>query len=333
MSARFASGARWLTIAVLAALFGFPLFWTLTMAFKPEAEWNPAGHPDWWPQHPTLHNFASVLGLQTPRDTQLLQQPSRSALGAIENSLIAAGAGTALALAVGILTAYGIARFRAGGRWLPFQILQLRLFPPIVLIIPLFFVWIELGLWGTIAGLAIIYGAITLPFVVWLTRSFLLEIPRETSEAAIADGCTHWSAFLKVMLPQMKGAIAAIALFVFILNWSDLLIALFMTDDSTQTAPVFLASLENDEFQRQFGPQAALAVILATPPVVIGVFAQRYLVRGLTFEAIRTRTSTQRAWLGDTRLYVGHPTNGGLVESNADGHAALAVSTDDEARE
>ena len=112
-------------------------------------------------------------------------------------------------------------------------------------------------------------------------------MPRETTEAAIADGCTHWSAFYKVVLPQMKGAIAATALFVFILNWSDLLIALFMTNDSTQTAPVFLAQLENDELQRQFGHQSALAVILATPPVVLGMFAQRYLVRGLTFGAIR----------------------------------------------
>ncbi len=68
-----------------------------------------------------------------------------------------------------------------------------------------------------------------------------------------------------------------------------------MTNDSTQTAPVFLASLESDEFQRQFGPQAALAVILATPPVVLGVLAQRYLVRGLTFGAISGGTSRRRS--------------------------------------
>ena len=92
----------------------------------------------------------------------------------------------------------------------------------------------------------------------------------------------------------MKGAIAATALFVFILNWSDLLIALFMTNDSSQTAPVFLASLVADKGQRQYGPQAALAVILAAPPVVIGMCAQRYLVQGLTFGAIRSRTPPRR---------------------------------------
>ena len=173
------------------------------MAFKPLEEWQPAGGVVWWPQKLTLENFTGVLGLRTQKQSPFFQPPIRSAIDAIENSLIAAGAGTVIALGVGILAAYGIARFRAGGRRLPFQILQLRLFPPIVLVIPLFFVWVELGLWGTLAGLAIVYAAVTFPFVVWLIRSFLQDSQREASEAAIADGCTHWGAFLKVVMPQM----------------------------------------------------------------------------------------------------------------------------------
>ena len=287
MSARCWSGARWLALALLAAAFAFPLYWTVTMAFKPRPEWNPPGHVVWWPEKPTLDNFTGILGLRAPERSEFLEQPTRSASTPIKNSLLAAGGGTILALVIGVPAAYGIGRFRAGGRLLPFQILQLRMFPPIVLLVPLFFLWAELSLLGTLHGLAIIYAAVTFPFVVWLVRSVLLELPRETAEAAIVDGCTHWGAFFKVVLPQLKGVIAATALFVFILNWTDLLIALVMTDDSTRTAPVFLAFLQADEFERQFGPQAALALILMVPPAILGLFVQRYLVRGLTFGAIR----------------------------------------------
>lgn len=285
---------RWAALAAFGVVFGFPLYWTITMAFKPEDEWQPYKGNIWWPRHFTLDNFTGVLGLRTQKPSPFFEPPIRSAVSAIENSLIAAGGGTLLALVVGILAAYGIARFGGGGRGLPLRMLQLRLVPPIVLVIPLFIVWVEFGLWGTLSGLAIIYAGVTLPFVVWLIRSFLQDLPEESTEAAIADGCTHWGAFIKVVLPQMKGAIAATALFVFVLNWGDLLIALFITNDSTQTAPVLLQSLTSDTFQREFGAQSALAVILAVPAVLLGVFAQRYLVQGLTFGAIRGRNSPRR---------------------------------------
>ena len=130
---------------------------------------------------------------------------------------------------------------------LPFQILQLRMFPPIAIIIPLLFMFVYLHLWDTLWGLVILYGAVTFPFVVWLMRSFFQEVPREISDAAIVDGCTHWGAFFKVVLPQVKGGLAATALFVFILNWSDFLIALVMTQDNARTAPVFLQALQAGE--------------------------------------------------------------------------------------
>ena len=92
--------------------------------------------------------------------------------------------------------------------------------------------WIERGIGqdipSTLQGLIVLYAAVTFPFVVWLMRSFFQEVPREVSEAAIVDGCTQWGAFFKAVLPQVKGGLAATALFVFILNWSDFLIALVM---------------------------------------------------------------------------------------------------------
>lgn len=278
---------RTLAIVFVGLLFAFPLYWTVSMSFKPRPEWNPPGKVFWWPDKPTLSNYTNILGLQEEGSSVFATARSRSALGPLKNSLITATAGTGLALIVGIFTAYGIARFRAGGRQLPFQILQLRMFPPIAIIIPLLFMWVEVGLWNTYAGLVVLYGAVTFPFVVWLLRSFFQEVPREISEAAIVDGCTQWGAFFKSVLPQVKGGLAATALFVFVLNWSDYLIAKIMTQDDGATAPVYLQSLQGGASGNEYGLQAALAMLLILPPAIFGLAIQRYLVRGLTFGAIK----------------------------------------------
>ena len=162
---------RWLAILLLAGTFGFPLYWTVTMSFKPQDEWNPPGKVFWFPDKPTVSNYTDILGI-AQESSVFFSGTSRSAITPIEHSLIAAGFGTLLALFIGVFAAYGIARFRAGGRLLPFQILQLRMFPPIAIIIPLLFMWVYLGLWDTLQGMIILYAAVTFPFVVWLMRSF-----------------------------------------------------------------------------------------------------------------------------------------------------------------
>jgi multiple sugar transport system permease protein len=283
---RLGLAGRVTVIAVLLAAFLFPLYWMVTMAFKPQEEWNPIGRTIWFPENPTLDNFRNVLGV-TSQQTAFFQASSTDASEPILHSLIAAGGGTILALLVGVFSAYGIARFRAGGGLLPFQILQLRMFPPVAIIIPLLIMLTYLKLFDNYWGLWLVYGAVTFPFVVWLMRSFFQEAPRELGEAAIVDGCTQWGAFFKAILPNVKGGLAATALFVFILNWSDFLIALVLTSDKVVTAPVFLNSLQSAGAGQEYGPQAALGLILILPPAIIGLLIQRYLVRGLTFGAIK----------------------------------------------
>ena len=284
---------RIVAVVLAGALFAFPLYWVVTMSFKPLPEWNPPGKIFWWPGDPTLVNYEKIFGISSGKKSVFATARSRSAIEPLVNSVLASVGGTILALVVGIFTAYGIARFRAGGRMLPFQILQLRMFPPIAIIIPLLFMYVEIGLWNKEyfgwlnLGLIILYGAVTFPFVVWLMRSFFQEVPREISEAAIVDGCTQWGAFFKAVLPQVKGGLAATALFVFILNWSDFLIAKVMTQGTGATAPVYLQSLQGGASGNEYGLQAALACILIVPPALFGLLIQRYLVRGLTFGAIK----------------------------------------------
>jgi multiple sugar transport system permease protein len=278
---------RVLAILSIGALFLFPLYWMITMSFKPQDEWSPVGGKIYWaPEHWTLKNFGEALGIQQPQSKFFSSAPINASQPII-HSVVAAVGGTLLAMLVGVFAAYGIARFRAGGKMLPFQILQLRMFPPIVVIIPLLIMFTYIHLVDTYWGLILVYGAVTFPFVVWLMRSFFQEVPREIAEAAIVDGCTQWGAFFKAILPQVKGGLAATALFVFILNWSDFLIALVLTDHNVVTAPVFLNTLQSQAAGQEYGHQAALGLVLILPPAVFGLAIQRYLVRGLTFGAIK----------------------------------------------
>jgi ABC-type glycerol-3-phosphate transport system permease component len=186
------------------------------------------------------------------------------------------------------LIGWALARYYKGPAGsLAFSILQLRMFPPMAILIPVMIMWSTLHLVDTWYGLSIVYGVVTFPFVVWLMKSFFDEVPRELDEAAIVDGSSNWGAFFKVVLPLAKGGLASTALFVFILNWSDFLVALLLTSRNWPTIPVFLNKLVSSEIGAQHGPKAALGLLAVIPPVVFGLLIQRYLVRGLTFGAIK----------------------------------------------
>ncbi len=276
-----------LAVAVLVVLL-FPVYWMVTMSLKPQVEWTPTtGQVQWLPQDWTIGNFTRLFGGGDEKAGFLSSSATRiNAMPSILTSLVASVGGTLLALLAGVTTAYGISRYRAGGTALPFQILQLRMFPPIAIIIPILFLWTYLRLFDTILGLILIYGAVTFPFVVWLMRSFFDEIPREIAEAAIVDGCSPFEAFFRAVLPLVRGGLATTALFVFILNWSDFLIALVLTGNDIQTAPVFLSQIRTAAGQ-DFGTQAALGLILIIPPILISALIQKHLVRGLTFGAVK----------------------------------------------
>jgi len=279
---------RVLLIAAVLCVFLFPVYWTVTMAFKPADEWTPtSGKTYWLPDHPTLDNFRRIFGGTPGGSDSFLVSTPINATDSIVTSLITSILGTLLALSVGTFAAYGISRYRAGGKMLGFSILQLRMFPPIAVIIPVLFLWTYLHLFDTHAGLILIYGAVTFPFVVWLMKSFFDEVPREISEAAIVDGCSQFGAFRKSVLPLVKGGLATTALFVFILNWSDFLIALVLSGNNVVTAPVFLSQITSAATGEEFGSRAALGVILITPPMLLSILIQKHLVRGLTFGAIK----------------------------------------------
>ncbi|MBM3484077.1 MAG: carbohydrate ABC transporter permease [Alphaproteobacteria bacterium] len=278
------NSVRYLLILLAVVIVLIPTVWMGTMAFKPFPEWTTAtGELSWLPKNPTWGNFEYIFTGQT---ADLLVTLDRTAERPILASLITAVLGTAIAVIVGTLGAYAVSRFRVGNN-LPLSVLQLRLFPPLAVMIPVMIMWSFLGMVDTWWGLSLIYGIVTLPFAFWLMKTFFDEVPVEIEEAALVEGCSRFRVFWKVTLPMVKAALASTCLFVFILNWSDYLIALLLTRKDWVTIPVYMNSLASAMGGQMYGCKAALGLIAAIPPVVFGIAIQKYLVRGLTFGALK----------------------------------------------
>jgi len=275
---------RYAAIFTAMAITLVPILWMVSMAFKPIAEWSATGADlTWWPKNPTFSNFRFIFG---ESNTNLIVALDRTATKPIFSSLLSTVFGTAIAMSAGTAAAYGLSRFGAG-RNLPLALIQLRLFPPMAVMIPVMIMWSFLNFTDSWWGLSLIYGIVTLPFAFWLMKTFFDDMPREIEEAALVEGCSRWRVFMRITLPIMRAPLASAALFVFILNWSDYLIALLLTTREWTTIPVYMASLSSSMTGQLYGAKAALGLIAAVPPVVMGIIIQRHLVRGLTFGALK----------------------------------------------
>lgn len=274
---------KYLFLMLASAVVIYPLLWMVTMAFKPYAEWTTGTGMTWFPQNPTFQNFEFIFkghaeGLSFSID--------KSIVDPLIASLITSVCGTLLAVIAGTLGAYAVVRFDALPS-LPLSVLQLRLFPPLAVIIPVMVMWAFIGAIDTWWGMSLIYGIVTLPFAFWLMKTFFDEVPIEIEDAARVSGCSHWRVFYRITLPIVKHGLATCALFVFILNWSDYLLALLLTQKDWVTLPVYMSSLSSPTGGQMYGMKAALGIIAAVPPVVFGLVIQKHLVRGLTFGALK----------------------------------------------
>jgi len=275
---------RYLILVTAIAVALVPILWMASMAFKPIPEWQATGAAlTWIPKAPTLDNFRYIFGTST---NELIATLDRTAVKPILASFLAAGLGTVIAMTAGTSAAYGLSRFGSGSN-LPLALVQLRLFPPMAVMTPVMIMWAFLNFTDTWWGLALVYGIVTLPFAFWLMKTFFDDMPKEIEEAALVEGCSRARVFWRITLPMMRAPLASAALFVFILNWSDYLIALLLTTREWVTIPVYMASLSSSMTGQLYGAKAALGLIAAVPPVVLGVLIQKHLVRGLTFGALK----------------------------------------------
>jgi multiple sugar transport system permease protein len=208
-------------------------------------------------------------------------------VGQLRNSLIISLVSTVLAVTLGLLSAYAFSRYDIPGKgdWL-FFILSTRMLPPIVVTIPIFLMYRGLGMYDTHIGMILLYTVFNLSFAVWLLKGFIDEIPIEYEEAALVDGYSRLQAFRKIVLPQCVTGVAATAVFCLIFAWNEYAFALMLTGDKARTAPPAIpANLGVGGIE--WGVIAAGSLLFLIPVVIVTFALRKYLLRGVTFGAIR----------------------------------------------
>lgn len=262
---------HYLAVILVSILFLFPFYWMVTAAFKLPGDVT--RFPPAWFFEPTLQNFRELL------DYDILH--------ALLNSIVIVGISTLAGIIIGTMGAYALARFDIRGREsIALDILSIRMLPPIVTVIPMFVIAKKLGILDTHFLLIAIYVLSALPFVVWVMRVFIEEIPRSIEEAALIDGCNRWGALFRVTLPMMLPGLAATVVIVSMFAWNEYLFASLLTSSVAKTLPV-VASVTVKPRAISWGVASAAGVIMSVPVIVLALLAQRYLVRGFTFGVVR----------------------------------------------
>lgn len=302
-----AQAIRASVVIMLAALTLIPVIWMGMTAFKSRSD--AVASPPKVIFEPTMEGFISLLyDRRQLNEEQVAEYEQRDDLDwkdrvmlkrgqaitgqsdyvkRLRNSLIIAVTSTVLSVALGVLAAYAFSRFNVPGEGdLLFFILSTRMLPPVVVTIPIFLMYREIGLYDTYGGMILLYTAFNLSFSVWLLKGFIDEIPREYEEAALVDGYTRLQAFVQIVLPQAMTGIAATTVFSFIFAWNEYAFALMLTADTARTAPPSIPSVLGTG-GIEWAAIAAGSLGFLVPVVLVTFALRKYLLRGVTFGAIR----------------------------------------------
>jgi multiple sugar transport system permease protein len=267
----------------------FPIYWTVTTSFKTAVDVT-QGHlipwidflPDWRGWRSLGLSPDTIGATSTVREEFLLR---------FENSIVASVGASVLAVVIGSLAAYGLSRFRYRfGPWrnkdISFWFLSQLILPPVVLAMPFLVLYKELALLDTRVGLILVYALMVLPIVIWIMRDQFASIPIELEEAARVDGATVWQTFFRIVAPlALPGMVAAFILSV-VLCWNEYFFAALLTSSDAKTLPVMVASQTGSQGINWWS-MAALSTAAIAPLAIIGIFLERYIIRGLTAGAVK----------------------------------------------
>ena len=262
---------RMVAAVVATVFFLFPIYWLFMISFKTPDEIF-AYPPVWWPASLQTGNYAVLF-----KDGDAWT---------VWNSLVLAGTSTVAATILGTMAAYSIARFGTGGKHYTNWIISNRMIPPIAIVFPVFLLYVKLGWVDTYHGLIVLYTAFNLPYVIWMMRGYVQDVPIELEEAALVDGCSRWQVLWKVVFPVVRGGLFATAVFAFVFAWNDFLFALILSRSQVVTFPVQVTHYFGG--QSNFWAKIAAMSVLGTLPIFIVVATlQRFLVRGISLGAVK----------------------------------------------
>jgi ABC-type glycerol-3-phosphate transport system permease component len=268
---------RYIAVAVVLIVALGPFYWTAISSIKIDAEISQSP-PTLVPHTFTTNNYGNALASVQPAFAKDLL-----------NSTIVAITTTILALLLGSLAAYAIARTKFKGKGGVLGIvLSVQMFPLIALVGPLYvFFTGTINVYNTYVALIIPYLVIALPVTVWFLTSFFRDLPPDLEEAALVDGTTRLGALFRIVLPLTAPGVFAAAILSFISVWNDFLFGLTMTADSSAQTVTVAIPLFNGEHQIAFGEVSAAAIIVTIPLVIMVLFLQRRIVSGLTAGAVK----------------------------------------------
>lgn len=268
----------------------FPILWMYVSSFKMPDE--VFAMPPKWIFVPTLHNYEVLFGVVVPTE---LEGMAEAALGQVRsqfpryfmNSVIVTSVSTLLSVSVGAMAAYALVRFRMRGKeTIAVGILLTRMIPPVVLLLPTYVVMRNLHLLDTHISLILAYLTFNLPFSIWMLRGFFMAIPPELEEAAMVDGCSRLRAMLVVVLPLAAPGLVATSIFCAIYSWNEFMFAMMFTSENAKTLSPAIAGFVTDK-AILWGRLYAAGSVVMLPVIIFSLLIQKYLVKGLTFGAIK----------------------------------------------
>jgi ABC-type glycerol-3-phosphate transport system permease component len=271
------SAIRQIALAAVAgvglAVWVFPVIWGLLTSFK--AERDVLAYPPVWLFKPTLDNYREVLF------------GASSILPNLWSSCVVSVLTTLLTMLIAIPAAYALARLKyPGKRASGFYVLATQMLPPVGLIIPYYLALQRIGWLDSYSGLTATYLTFSLPFAIWLMVSYFEDIPLEMEEAALLDRAGRLRTLWYVILPQVRGGIAVAAIFVFLNAWNEFMFAVVLGGNRVRPVTVAMFNFISVE-QTQWSKLAAGAMLAMAPVILIGILAQRHIVKGLTFGAVK----------------------------------------------
>ena len=251
----------------------FPIVWSVMNSLKTELD--VLAYPPKFLFAPTLDAYRDVLF------------GSGSILPNLLSSFIIAIGTTIVTMIMAVPAAYALARLRVPGkRFAGFYVLATQMLPPVGIIIPYFLILRNIGWMDTYQGIILIYLSFSLPFAIWLLVSYFEDIPFEMEEAAYIDGASRWKTLWRIIIPQVRGGIAVTVVFVFLNAWNEFLFAVVLSGNTVRPVTIAMFNFVSVE-QTLWTKLAAVSVLAMLPVIVLGIVAQKHIVKGLTVGAVK----------------------------------------------
>lgn len=264
-----------LVLVLFTILFLFPIYWTITTAFKQPSQIMTVP-PEFIPSRFTFENFTKVF--------------QENHIGTFfSNSISISIATTVTTLLIATFAGYGFSRFSFRGKNASMLlVISVRMIPSLVYMVPYYIIFNHLGLLDSKIGLTIVYITANLPLAIWLATSFFDEIPEEVFESAKIDGCTEFQIYRKIALPLVVPGMIVISILVFLASYNEFGTALVLLfNDANKTLPVGISGMIQLQKDTPFGLLAAAGAVAMIPAFILALTTQKYIQKGITAGAVK----------------------------------------------